>query len=422
MHPADLSVEAGWPDRLRRFCLLVFAFIPLVLLFSRTGTEAMIAFIALSFLAVVFARRRWAVFAVPVIAVLGLVWIFLMVLNTPFAWWDVNRVLTRTVPWLRFIALFAAAVLWLFRDARDFERVALVWGAILGFCIVDGLVQGFFGTSLSGREVFVGQRLTGPLDRPNIGRFTAFLLYPAVAAFLVAREAWLDRFRGALLALFMTVLIFFVVFTAERGATLLGLATFCLAALVLIVIAPRYRMSGAVMIVLAIAITWATVMASARLQIRIAPTQAAAGDFWNSEYGELIRAAFTVWREQPWVGVGLGNFDRVCDAVEPALAYGCLRHPHNIYLEWLTEAGAIGFAGFLVFVGLVGALVLSTLRRRHDSPLTVALVIACPVLTLFPLVPSQSFFSNWAAMLWWSSLSMTCAAAFHLRYRAGGRG
>jgi hypothetical protein len=34
-----------------------------------------------------------------------------------------------------------------------------------------------------------------------------------------------------------------------------------------------------------------------------------------------------------------------------------------------------------------------------------------------PFVPSQSFFSNWPAILWWASLAMTCAVAFHARYR-----
>lgn len=418
-YPADISFESGWPDRLRRLCLWVFALIPLVLLFSRTGTEMMIAFIDLCFLAVVFARRRWRVFALPIVAVLVATWAFLMFFNTPLAWWDPATVMTRTVPWLRFFCLFAAAMLWLFRDTEDFFRVSMIWGVTLGFCIIDSYVQGFTGTSLSGHPVFFGQRLTGPLDRPNIGRFTAFLLYPAIAAFLLARESSLDRTRGAFLFLFLIAVVFFVVFTAERGATLLSLATLFLATFILMILVPRLRLPGAALIVLSCAITVATIWFSARLQIRIAPTEETAHDFWNSEYGELIRATFTVWRQQPWVGVGLGNFQQVCDGVEPELLNGCLRHPHNIYLEWLAEAGVIGLAGFLAFVGLVAATVLGTLRHRRERPLAVALVIACPVLTLFPLVPSQSFFSNWAAMLWWSSLSMTFAVAFHIRHRAG---
>jgi O-antigen ligase len=420
MLAAGLSSEDGWPDRLRRGCLWLFAFVPAVLLFSRTGAEIMIAVIDLSFLAVVFARRRFAVFAVPVVAILIAIWLYLMAVNAPLAYADTWRVFHRGFFWLRFWCLFAAVVFWLFRDARDFEKLAIVWGATLAFCIVDSLVQGFFGASLSGRGVFERQRLTGPLDRPNIGRFTVFLFYPAVAAYLLVREKTLDGQRIAALAAGMLLAIFFVVFTAERGATLLAFATFFGALLLLMIYMPKMRWPGIILIVLSVVITYATIWYSTRLQIRVAPSVGVARDFWKSEYGELILIALSVWRQQPITGVGLGNFDVVCNAVEQNLIWGCLRHPHNIYLEWLSEAGVIGLAGFVVFAGLVAALVLPCLRFRKERPLAVALVIACPVLTLFPLVPGQSFFSNWPAMLWWSSLSLTCAVAVHLRARAQG--
>ena len=420
MLAAGLSSEDGWPDRLRRGCLWLFAFVPAVLLFSRTGAEIMIAAIDLSFLAVVIARRRFAVFAVPVVAVLIVLWFYLMAVNAPLAYPDTWRVFQRGFFWLRFWCLFAAVVFWLFRDARDFERLAIVWGATLAFCIIDGLVQGFFGVSLSGRNMFAAQRLTGPLDRPNIGRFTAFLFYPAVAAYLLARETTLDRRRIAVLAAGMLLAIFFIVFTAERGATLLALATFFGALVLLMIYMPKMRWQGIALIVLSIVITYATIWYSARVNVRVVPSVGAARDFWKSEYGELILIAISVWRQQPITGVGLGNFGLVCEAIQHDLIWGCLRHPHNIYLEWLAEAGTIGLAGFLAFVAMVAALVLPCLRLRKRQPLAVALVIACPVLTLFPLVPGQSFFSNWPAMLWWSSLSLTCAVAVHLRTRVQG--
>jgi O-antigen ligase len=416
-HAGDLAGEGGWATRLRLACNYLFAILPLMLLITRVGAEIIVAVIGLSFLAVIFARRRWDVLARPLVAVPIAIWLFLMAVNTPLAWWDPSAVLGRTVPWLRFFCLFGAVVFWLFADERDFRRIVIAWGMTVGFVIVDGFVQGVFGTSLSGHTLFKVQRLTGPLDRPNIGRFVALLFYPGLAAFLLFGERGLDQKRIAALAVTLAGAVAFTVFTGERTATALSLATFTVATVVLILVVPRFRLAGALGILAILAVAALTVYLSGRLQMRIEPTLAVFRDFWNSEYGELIRAAVTVWQVQPWAGVGLGNFDMVCEAWEPELLYGCLRHPHNIYLEWLAEGGVIGLSGFVAFIGVVLTQIFGMLRLRREWPALTALVIACPMLTFLPFVPSQSFFSNWPAILWWTSLAMTCAVAVHARHR-----
>lgn len=419
-HAGDLAGEGGWAARLRRACNCLFAILPLMLLVTRVGAEIIVAVIGLSFIAVIVVRRRWDVLRSPLVAVPIAIWLFLMAVNTPLAWWDPPAVLGRTAPWLRFFCLFGAVVLWLFADERDFRRVVLAWGATVGFVIIDGFVQGFFGTSLTGHALFKVQRLTGPLDRPNIGRFVTLLFYPGLAAYLLVREKRLERKRITAIAVAIAAAVAFTVYTGERSATALSLVTFTVATVVLVLVVPRFRLAGVLGILAVLAIAAATVVLSARVQMRIEPTLAVLRDFWDSPYGELVRAAITVWQVQPVVGVGLGNFDMVCEAWEPELVYGCLRHPHNIYLEWLAEGGAVGFAGFLAFLGVVAALVLGLLRARETRPALTALLLACPVLTFMPFVPSQSFFSNWPAILWWASLAMTCAVAFHARFRVPG--
>jgi O-antigen ligase len=416
-HAGDLATEGGWAERLRRICLYLFAVLPLMLLFSREGSEGIVAIIGLSFLAVIFARRRWDVLARPLVAVPIAIWIFLMAINTPLAWWDPPAVLGRTIPWLRFFCLFGAVVFWLFADERDFRKVAIAWGATFAFVVIDGTVQGMTGTSLTGREIFLEQRLTGPLRRPNIGRYLAVLFYPGLAAYLLFGERNPDWRRIAALFVTLAVVAFFIVYTGERASTVMSLGTVTLASLILMVQGRRFILPGLFTVILTWGISAVTVMMTVRVASRVDPTVEVAEGFAASPYGELIRAAVTVWKVQPWTGVGLGNFDRVCEAWEPELFYGCLRHPHNIYLEWLAEGGAIGLAGFLVFFGVVAATVLGTLRVRRQRPLLTALVIACPVLTFIPFVPSQSFFSNWPAMVWWTSLAMTCAVAYHVRRR-----
>ena len=90
-------------------------------------------------------------------------------------------------------------------------------------------------------------------------------------------------------------------------------------------------------------------------------------DFWAKRYGELFRRSVTIWQTEPVTGVGLKNFRRICvnDHYKPwgPVEDRCYTHPHHIYLEWLVESGAVGFAGFLALLVLWGRDLVSGLRR-----------------------------------------------------------
>ena len=63
------------------------------------------------------------------------------------------------------------------------------------------------------------------------------------------------------------------------------------------------------------------------------------GDYGQSTYGLLARAAFEMGMNHPWHGVGLENFELLC----PELTYQGVAfrgmHPHNYYMEWFAETG-----------------------------------------------------------------------------------
>jgi len=66
-------------------------------------------------------------------------------------------------------------------------------------------------------------------------------------------------------------------------------------------------------------------------------------DFLSAGRFSLWRLAITLWQENPWTGVGIGNF--------PGL------YAHNLVLELLSEYGLVGFVlfcGFLLGVGQAG--------------------------------------------------------------------
>ncbi|MGC9522517.1 MAG: O-antigen ligase family protein [Anaerolineae bacterium] len=76
------------------------------------------------------------------------------------------------------------------------------------------------------------------------------------------------------------------------------------------------------------------------------------------------QAALGMWREQFWLGVGLGGYEAAYPAhalIDWPLPLG---HAHNFYLNLLAEVGLIGLAVYLAWLGSMAVGLLGALRRH----------------------------------------------------------
>ena len=77
------------------------------------------------------------------------------------------------------------------------------------------------------------------------------------------------------------------------------------------------------------------------------------------------RAAQEMWRDNPWLGVGFGNYA----VVYPAYAVGRwldpLGHAHNYLLNIGAEAGLVGITTYLIFWIFTFGVLWQTVRRSH---------------------------------------------------------
>lgn len=413
MTSAHIAPAKDWTGRLRQVGLGLFALLPAMLLFWRGGAEVAIGLIDVGYVVVLLVRREWrSTFFPPLLALLA-TWLALNLLVSPFAV-DPAASFGRSTSWLRFILLFAAVTTWLIQSPRDLKMIAIAWAGTIGFVILDGLVQLFRGVSLTGQPMTGSGRLTGPLDRPNIGMFVARIGFPllAAAAVLFAHPARISVPRACGTLALAATAFGFILLTGERAASLLTLIAITTSAGLAILLAPpRYRLYGLLLLVATAALLAAIVLNSPRIMGRIGSLLGVLNNFWDSAYGELFAAGLHVWREYPLTGAGMKNFQVACQIVlGDTLKDGCHPHPHNLYIEWLAETGIIGSLGFLAFLATLGGLCIGLLHQRSGR-IVGALVTGSLMLLLFPLTASQSFFSNWPAILLWTSLSLTIATA-----------
>ena len=79
---------------------------------------------------------------------------------------------------------------------------------------------------------------------------------------------------------------------------------------------------------------------------------------------------------------------------------GCSTHPHNLYLQLLSEIGVVGAIIPLLFQVLLVIYIIKSVvvlyREQQNNKLRCEiLILSTFLISLFPLIPSGNFFNNW---------------------------
>jgi len=390
--------------------VLVLA-MPALLVIGKAPPDIAASLVALLFLIRSALLRDFSWARTPWIKAALAVWIYLIL--TSLAAEHMGAALGRAGPWVRFVLFAAALQFWVLNDRVWLKRLLISTGATVGFVAADTVFQFVFSYDIFGIPQVSIDRMTGPLTElpPKVGVYIMRLMYPA----LVALMFWAAAGGRGLLAKITAIAavcagVTTVLITGERMAFLLAL--FGLGVTVVLVPAMRRTMLVAV---LAVGLTVAGVFAvkpsvTARSFHTVVST---VGNFWRSPYGLVWIGGFKVAQANPVIGVGLKNFRTSCRVV----VYGspdktgpeCSLHPHNFYLEWLSEAGAIGLFGFLALITLWTRHFLASAGHWRFDGLAVGPVVAV-ITFLWPIAATMGFFTNWHAALFWFVLGWALAA------------
>jgi O-antigen ligase len=102
------------------------------------------------------------------------------------------------------------------------------------------------------------------------------------------------------------------------------------------------------------------------------------------------QAAINMATDNPWLGVGFGNYEVAYDQYRLVYWTFSLGHAHNYYLNVLAETGIIGLVAYLLL--WVGLLFLSWRARQHPDPL--ARLIAVGFLGTWSYLAAHSLTDN----------------------------
>jgi O-antigen ligase len=294
--------------------------------------------------------------------------------------------------WIHFPIYAAALAHWILPDEKSRNRLLAATAAALTFYAMDCLFQYAFGVDVIGMPAWQS-RLTSVSRKPGVGIEIAWLMAPPVLGF------WQNGHRA--FAIFFGVLCAVaVLLSGDRMGLLILLATPILAALA----APRLRKPMLIGLPGIVLLLGSILYFSPNMYHRqIDTTAETIAHLDQSPYGILFKSALEIARDHPIFGVGMHNYQAVClearygpENVGAEQTPRCLGHPHNAYLQWLTECGLVGLGLYLAFVAFSLRELVRWAPDNRDNLIFYALA-ASLALRFWPLAAGTSFFSSWAA-------------------------
>lgn len=136
----------------------------------------------------------------------------------------------------------------------------------------------------------------------------------------------------------------------------------------------------------------------------------------NYLYFQLQASGYQVFKNYPAFGVGNKNYRiETCKKTDAApiinnfnKTYRCNTHPHQIYIEFLSEHGLVGS---IILIFLLLSLIFKNFKIITQSQNPIQIGCFCYLMTNFiPIIPGGSFFSDFASVFFFVNLSFLYAA------------
>ena len=132
--------------------------------------------------------------------------------------------------------------------------------------------------------------------------------------------------------------------------------------------------------------------------------------YYSLEHENLSYTALIVAKENYLLGRGIKSFYSQCERLKKEKNnYNtkrnnqllCSTHPHNTYLQLLSEIGVFGAVMiiYIFFKSFVSNLKLLFQNKINNTHKAWYFLNICIIINLMPLIPSGSFFNNWLSLM-----------------------
>ena len=122
-------------------------------------------------------------------------------------------------------------------------------------------------------------------------------------------------------------------------------------------------------------------------------------NFNSSAYGEIYKVGLSMFLDNPYTGVGISNYQTSCINIskytQMMINYECASHPHNTYIQWLSEGGIITFIIFVLLLFTIFYFLITGTNQVFFK----LIAIASMIILFWPIMSTGSLVKNWNGVL-----------------------
>lgn len=113
-------------------------------------------------------------------------------------------------------------------------------------------------------------------------------------------------------------------------------------------------------------------------------------------------SAIEMFKDNKYFGVGPKIFRKICNNKNYYLnEFSCSSHPHNYYIQLLSETGLVGFSLIsIIYLSFIYLFFNNIIKHNNKDFLSKYILISSFLVNFFPFFPGGNFFNNWNSIIY----------------------
>ena len=393
------------------YFLFLFSIIPITFLIGPAISLSNIILIDISFIILIIYKKDYFFLKSKPIKFLLILYLY-FILNS-FLSVDYSIGQYRNFGFLRLIIFFVAFNYFFFQKSF-FKKMLIFWSIVIFIVIIDVFIEQFTGTNIFGYnfgvrfyidQVQYGRIVSFFEDEPIVGGYL-FGFYLILAGFL------LNEFRDKKILFvfaFIILILFTIILTGERSNSIRAFFGFGL----IVLFMSKFDFKTKIVSLSSVVILIMFLIPNVKyLEIRFINN---VKDVFSSHsiYFDIYKSASQVFENNKIFGVGNKNYRvETCNTKrtieDNTDLYHCQTHPHQFYLELISEHGIVGsFLILFILFKLIFSKIIETFKK--DNYLKSGSLIYM-LLMFIPLLPTGAFFGDFLLTIFIINLSIFYAS------------